>query len=202
MFVKYVNYFKILFYPTSWNREFGCSHHHKNILEHVPWWWIWTFSRMTAVTQNLLSAGPALCMADLEGREIPFVRLSWVLLVLGTPKNPSPLPWEMTLTKPSVHLLSQPSGGSRGCKRDGPKSKQHQEQDVCAPSWVPQPGLKNEFRVLMITEMEVWRLRLHSRSGHGCLVRYQENFWMLKWQNEDLLVIVLIFDFWSSEEFD
>lgn len=35
----------------------------------------------------------------------------------------------------------------------GPKSKQYQEQDACAPSGTPQLGLKNEFRDFIITEM-------------------------------------------------
>lgn len=116
MFVKTVNYLKMLFCPTIWNIEFGSSHHHKNILKHLPWSWIWTFSKMMAVAQHLLSARPGLFVVDLDGRETPSVMFSWVLLTFGVTRNPSPLPCELTLMKTSVHLLSQPSGASRWCK--------------------------------------------------------------------------------------
>lgn len=85
MFVKTGNHFKILFCPTTWNIEFGSSHHQKNILKHLPWSWIWTFSEM--MTEDLLSARPGLCVTDLDGRDMPFAMFSWVLLIFGITKN-------------------------------------------------------------------------------------------------------------------
>jgi len=57
-----------------------------------------------------------------------------------------------------VHLLSQPSHGSRLCRGltqdiTGPKSKQYQEQDAYVPNGIPQLGLKNKFGVFIITEI-------------------------------------------------
>lgn len=61
-------------------------------------------------------------MADLDGREIPFVMFSGVSLIFGIPKNFSPLPCDKTLTKYIYYLspLVDPDD-----VRDGPKSKQH-----------------------------------------------------------------------------
>lgn len=50
MFVKAVNYFKMLTCPTTWNTEFGSSHHHKNTLKLLPW--SGTSSRMMAMAQD------------------------------------------------------------------------------------------------------------------------------------------------------
>lgn len=62
-------------------------------------------SDMMDVAQDLLYARPGLYAVDSNGSSAS-VMISWVLLISGTTKNPSPLLCEITLEETYIYYLS------------------------------------------------------------------------------------------------
>lgn len=125
-------------------------------------------------------------------------RLRWegdtfcnVKLIFGTPKHPSPLPWETTQRL----LLSQPSGGSRWCK-GWPQIKAVQRtRCVCCQRRTP---ARAEKMSLDSSSSQKWKCE----DFYFILEVAMDAWWdtrktMFKWQNWDLFATSLTFDFWT-----